>query len=40
MFSSSLSLEEAAAVDSCPERMDAADAEAPRPPRIETAVVF
>ena len=26
-----------AAVDICPERMDAADAEAPRPPRIETA---
>ena len=22
----------------CPERMDAADAEAPRPPRIETAL--
>ena len=29
-----------AAVNNCPERMDAADAEAPRPPRIETAVVF
>ena len=28
------------AVDNCPERMDAADAEAPRPPRIETAVEF
>ena len=28
------------AVDICPERMDAADAEAPRPPRIETAVGF
>ena len=27
-------------VDNCPERMDAADAEAPRPPRIETAVEF
>ena len=36
MFSSSLSLE----VDNCPERVDAADAEAPRPPRIETAVEF
>ena len=29
-----------AAVDNCPERIDAADAEAPRPPRIETAVEF
>ena len=29
---------EEATVDTCPERMDAADAEAPRPPRIETAV--
>ena len=29
-----------AAVDNCPERMDAADAEAPKPPRIETAVEF
>ena len=29
-----------AAVDNCPERMHAADAEAPRPPRIETAVEF
>ena len=28
------------AVDICPEKMDAADAEAPRPPRIETAVGF
>ena len=28
------------AVDICPERMDAADAEAPGPPRIETAVEF
>ena len=27
-------------VDNCPERMDAADAEVPRPPRIETAVEF
>ena len=27
-------------VDNCPERVDAADAEAPRPPRIETAVEF
>ena len=26
--------------DNCPERMDAADAEAPMPPRIETAVEF
>ena len=26
------------AVDICPERMDAADTEAPRPPRMETAV--
>ena len=25
-------------MDICPQRMDAADAEAPRPPRIETAV--
>ena len=41
VFSSSLSLEtEVSAVDNCPERMDAADAEAPRPPRIETAVEF
>ena len=31
---------ETEAVDNCPERMDAADAEAPRPPRIETAVEF
>ena len=38
MFSSSLSLE--AAVDNCPERVDAAYAEGPRPPRIETAVEF
>ena len=30
-------LPESSAVDNCPERMDAA---APRPPRIETAVVF
>ena len=29
-----------AAVDNCPERMDAAGAEAPRPPRIETMVEF
>ena len=29
-----------AAVDNFPERMDAADAEAPRPPRIETVVEF
>ena len=29
---------EEAAVDNCPERMDAADAVAPRPPQIETAV--
>ena len=38
-----LSLEtevEEAAVDNCPERVDAADAEAPTPPRIETAVEF
>ena len=27
-----------AAVDNCPERMHAADAEAPRPPRSETVV--
>ena len=27
-------------MDNCPERMDAADAEAPRLPRIETAVEF
>ena len=27
-------------VDNCPERMDAADAEGPRPPRIETALEF
>ena len=33
-----LSLE--TAVDNCLERMDAADAEAPRPPRIETVVEF
>ena len=26
------------AVDNCPERMDVVDAEAPRPPRIETVV--
>ena len=31
---------EEAAVDICPVRMDAADAEALRPPRIETAVRF
>ena len=31
---------ELAAVDNCPERMHAADAEAPRPLRIETAVEF
>ena len=29
-----------AGVDICPERMDAADAEAPRPPQIERAVEF
>ena len=44
MFSSSgLSLEtevEEAAVDNYPERMNAADVEALRPPRIETAVEF
>ena len=41
MFSSSgLSLEVEAAVDNCPERIDVADAEAPRPPRIETVVEF
>ena len=28
------------AVDNCPERMDAADAEAPMPPRVEMAVEF
>ena len=28
------------AVDICPERVDAADAEGPRPPRFETAVEF
>ena len=28
------------AVDNCPERMHAGNAEAPRPPRIETAVEF
>ena len=27
-------------MDNCPERMQAADAEAPRSPRIETAVEF
>ena len=27
-------------VDNCPERVDAADAEAPGPPRIEMAVEF
>ena len=27
-------------MDSCPERMDAADVEAPMPPRVETAVKF
>ena len=27
-------------VDNCPERMHAVDAEAPRPPQIETAVGF
>ena len=26
--------------DTCPERVNAADAEAPMPPRIETAVEF
>ena len=31
---------EEAAVDNCLERVDAADAEGPRPPRIETAVEF
>ena len=31
---------ETAEVEICPERMDEADAEAPRPPRIETAVEF
>ena len=30
----------ATVVDNCPERMDAADAEAPGPPRNETAVEF
>ena len=35
-----MDVEEASTVDNCPERMDAADAEAPRPPRIETAVEF
>ena len=34
-----LSLKEVA-VDNCPERMYAADTEASRPPRIETAVEF
>ena len=29
-----------AAVDTCPARMQAVDTEAPRPPRIETAVEF
>ena len=29
-----------AVVDNCPERMHAADAEGPRPPRIETVVEF
>ena len=38
MFSSSSGL--SLAVDTCPERMDAADAEGPRPLRIETAVEF
>ena len=28
------------AVDNCPEKMHSADADAPRPPRIETAVEF
>ena len=27
-------------MDNCPERVDAADVEGPRPPRIETAVEF
>ena len=36
----SLETEEEAAVDNSPERMDVADAEAPRPLRIETAVGF
>ena len=30
----------ATVVDNCPERMNAADEEAPMPPRIETAVEF
>ena len=29
-----------AAVDNCPERMHVLDAEAPRPPRVKTAVEF
>ena len=33
-----MEVEEATAVDICPERMDASDAEAPRPPQIETVV--
>ena len=36
MFSVSFSL----GVENCPERVDAADAEAPMPPRVETAVGF
>ena len=41
MFSRSFSLEtEEAAVDNCPERVDAVDAEALMPPRFETAVEF
>ena len=39
MFSSSGLFAEAA-VDNCPERMHAADAEVPRPPRIEAVVEF
>ena len=34
------SMETEAAVDNCPERVDAADAESSAPPRIETAVEF
>ena len=46
MFSNSFhseagfSLEVETAVDTCPERMDVADADAPGPPRIETVVEF
>ena len=36
----SLETEVETAVDTCPERMDVVDAEAPRPPWIETAVEF